>query len=549
MVRRGGGGELAAMKVLEGGNVGGVSGHGANAAGGGAGGRQRGDAGNVVAHGGAANGFFVVEGFAAERRVDDQIHLAGLDQVHDIRAALVHFVHRFKLDPRASECCAGASRGDDSQAGGSEVLGDGGDMALVVVVDAHEDNSRERQALACGELRLGKGEAECGGNAHYFASRAHLGTEDGIHAAEFIERERGRFHGVELADGEFLHATHVHNRKMQVFELAAGHQARGDLGQRDAGGFADVGNGAGGAWIHFKDEDLVVLDGVLHVHQADNVESAGEAHSVIADVREHLGLERDRRENAGGIAGVDAGFFNMLHDSADDDILTIGECVHVHFGCVFEKLVNQDRTLGIGSASDLGGLGDVFLDGFQIVGNDHGAPAENVAWPDENREADLRRGSDRFLRLERRASARLGNIQLGEKGAEAAAIFREVNGLGIGADDFAAVALQLKREIQRGLPAELDDYALWLFAFEDGEDVFKRERLEVEAVGGVVIGRDRFGVAIDHHGFVTVFLERKGGVAATIIEFNSLPDAAGAAAEDDDFRTVHRVGFVVFFVG
>ena len=58
----------------------------------------------------------------------------------------------------------------------------------------------------------------------------------------------------------------------------------------------------------------------------------------------------------------------------------------------------------------------------------------------------------------------------------------------------------------------------------DGEHIFERERLEVEAVAGVVVGRDRLGIAVDHDGFVTILTQRVTGVAAAVIEFNSLPD-------------------------
>ncbi len=237
---------------------------------------------------------------------------------------------------------------------------------------------------------------------------------------------------------------------------------------------------------------------------------------------------------------MDAGFLDVLHDAADDDVFAVGERVHVHFGCVLEELVDQDRALGVGNRADLHRLRHVFFDGLQIVGDHHGASAENVARPDENRQADFGCGGDGFLGRERRAAARLRNIQFSEQRAEAAAIFREIDRFGIGADDLRAVALQLEREIQRSLPAELHDHALRIFALEHGEHVFESERLEVEAIGGVVIGRDRFRIAIHHDGLVAVFLEREGGVAAAIIEFDSLPDAAGAAAEDDDLGAVHR---------
>ena len=84
--------------------------------------------------------------------------------------------------------------------------------------------------------------------------------------------------------------------------------------------------------------------------------------------------------------------------------------------------------------------------------------------------------------------------------------------------------------------------------FVDGEDVFEGERLEVEAVAGVVVGGDGFGVAVDHDGLVAVFAEGKGCVATAVIELDALPDAVGATAEDDDFAVGCGRGFVFFVV-
>ena len=81
-------------------------------------------------------------------------------------------------------------------------------------------------------------------------------------------------------------------------------------------------------------------------------------------------------------------------------------------------------------------------------------------------------------------------------------------------------------------------------ALEDLDDVFFGQRLEIEAVGGVVVGRDGLGVAVDHDGLVAGVAQREGGVAAAIVELDALADAVGAAAEDDDLLAVGRARLV-----
>ena len=105
---------------------------------------------------------------------------------------------------------------------------------------------------------------------------------------------------------------------------------------------------------------------------------------------------------------------------------------------------------------------------------------------------------------------------------------------GRGADDRHAVGLEVARQLQRRLPAELDDHAVGLLVVDDLEHVFERQRLEIEAVGGVVVGGHRLRIAVDHDGLVAVLAQRQRGVHAAVVELDALADAVGAAAEDHD---------------
>ncbi len=69
------------------------------------------------------------------------------------------------------------------------------------------------------------------------------------------------------------------------------------------------------------------------------------------------------------------------------------------------------------------------------------------------------------------------------------------------------------------------------------EHVLQGQRLEVEPVRGVVVGRDRLWVAVDHHGFEPSLGGGKARVHAGIVELDALADPVRPAAEDDDSRT------------
>ena len=84
-----------------------------------------------------------------------------------------------------------------------------------------------------------------------------------------------------------------------------------------------------------------------------------------------------------------------------------------------------------------------------------------------------------------------------------------------------------------------------LLGAQDLQHVLGRQRLEIEPVGGVVVGRDGLRVAVDHDRFIAGVAQREGGVAAAIVELDALADAVRPAAEDDDLlarRDLRLVG-------
>src|SRR4029077_7880315 len=115
---------------------------------------KRGDAWNVVADSSAANGFFVVEGFAAERSVDDQIDFAGLDEIDDVGAAFIYLEYAFGFDSCGLKSSGGSARGGELKPERSEFFTDGREMSFVPIIDAEEDGAFAGKALARGELRF-----------------------------------------------------------------------------------------------------------------------------------------------------------------------------------------------------------------------------------------------------------------------------------------------------------------------------------------------------------------------------------------------------------
>ena len=102
---------------------------------------------------------------------------------------------------------------------------------------------------------------------------------------------------------------------------------------------------------------------------------------------------------------------------------------------------------------------------------------------------------------------------------------------------------QGQRQLQGGLAAELNDHALRTLSLDDIEHILQRQRLEIEAVTGVVVRRDSLGIAVHHHRGKAAVLGRERGVTAAVIELDSLTDAVGTAPKDHHFAAIVRLNF------
>src|SRR3546814_3264455 len=94
------------------------------------------------------------------RSVEDQLHIAVLDSIDDMRAAFGDLVDALDLDPLPREIIGGAAGRDDLPAPVGQLFHRADDARLVAVLDRYENAARGRQAVARAELRLRQGEGE-----------------------------------------------------------------------------------------------------------------------------------------------------------------------------------------------------------------------------------------------------------------------------------------------------------------------------------------------------------------------------------------------------
>ena len=327
-----------------------------------------------------------------------------------------------------------------------------------------------------------------------------------------------------------------------LLDRLADHDARRGLRERDAGCLRREGHGARRARVRLDDVERVRHERVLHVDQALHAAALGDRERRLAQTADLVVAQRAWRQRARRIAGVDAGLLDVFHDAADVQLVAVEQCVDVDLDRILQELVDEQRR-GQASGDDRVGLRlveravDVLLKLGVVVNDLHAASAEHVARAHEHRVADVVRGVERLAEAERGAEARRVELLGAQHLTEELAVLGQVDRFGGRAEDRHAGGLEPRGERQRRLAAELHDNALdrahLLLGFVDLEDVLEGQRLEVEAVGHVVVGRDGLRVAVDHDR-VIVLAELLHRVHAGVVELDALADAVGAGSEDDD---------------
>src|ERR1700730_1389019 len=121
--------------------------------------------------------------------------------------------------------------------------------------------------------------------------------------------------------------------------------------------------------------------------------------------------------------------------------------------------------------------------------------------------------------------------------------------LRLGTDDIDTVRLQGRREVQRCLTAKLYDRSPALLLLIDVQYIFQGQRLKIEFVAGIVVGRDRLRIRVYHHSLESFLFERERGVDATVIKLDSLSDAIWSATKYHHPAAVSFPNLILLSVG
>ena len=232
------------------------------------------DVWNSVLDGGFADVGVVVAAHFAAGRIDDELDFVVHDAVDDVGPAFMHLQDGMGRDAAGEQKMIGFLRGQDAEPQFVELPRDALDGAFVLVLHGNQDGPAFRQDLLRRFLRLVIGQTEGIGHTQHFAGRTHLRPEDGIDFREHIEGEDG-FLDAEMMEGFTF--------QIEVRDLLSQHDLGGNPGHGNVADLGNQRNGARCARIGFQDIDHIVGDGILHIHQADDIQFVGDLARILVN--------------------------------------------------------------------------------------------------------------------------------------------------------------------------------------------------------------------------------------------------------------------------
>src|SRR5262245_10767317 len=242
---------------------------------------------------------------------------------------------------------------------------------------------------------------------------------------------------------------------------------------------------------------------------------------------------------------MNTGAFDMLHDAADNHVLAIAQGVNIQFYGVVKEFVDQNRMLG----RSRNRVSHIMLEGIAVIDDFHSSAAEHIGRPNQDWITQTLGNLESLFIGTSDAILWLLDTELVEESCESFSVLGQIDAVRRGADDLHPGPFQRQCKLQRGLAAELNDYAVGVFPLHNVQDLFQSQRFEIKLVRRIVIRADGFRIAVDHDGFITFFPQGEGRVHAAVVELDALADAIGATAQDHDLFSLRRVGFVFPFVG
>ena len=219
---------------------------------------------------------------------------------------------------------------------------------------------------------------------------------------------------------------------------------------------------------------------------------------------------------------------DVFDNRRDQSLVAVTDGVHLHL-LASDILVDQHRVLG----TDLYRRGHVAHQVLGVLHHFHRPASQDVRRAYQHRVTQFLGHRNRLVCGHHRLALGLGDTQTPEQTLEAPPVLGGVDPLHTGAQDRGVVVGQVAGQVDGRLATKLYHHSVRLLLVDHVEHVLRSQGLEVELVGSIEVGADRFRVVVDDQPLHPGLLQRPDSVDRAVVELDSLANADRPGTQHD----------------
>ena len=173
---------------------------------------------------------------------------------------------------------------------------------------------------------------------------------------------------------------------------------------------------------------------------------------------------------------------DVLHDTGDQHILPVRNDIHLQLGAG-HIFIHQHRILNSPGED----AAHIYLGLLPCTGDRHVLPANDIGRTQQHRITQIFCCFQRLRKRVDSAPARAADAEALQQGIKASAVFSHVDAVSRGTKNVYTPLMQKAGKLDGSLPAEGDHNTHGLFHLQNIPDVFRTQRLKIQAICRIVV--------------------------------------------------------------
>ena len=230
------------------------------------------------------------------------------------------------------------------------------------------------------------------------------------------------------------------------------------------------------------------------------------------------------------VAGMDTRTLNMLHDTRDQDILSITYGIYLDLFAL-QVLIYQNGMFLCDPVDNA----DILVHILVIDGDLHTLSAQHVGRPDKHRISQCICHTDRLVCRIYCMPLRSRNMTFLQNLIEKFPVLRSIHILRRCSQNFHTHLHQGFCELDSRLSAKLHDSAVRLFYIYHILHILRSQRFKIQLICNVKVRTYSLRIVVDNDRLIALFFECPGTVHGTEVKLNSLADTDRTGTQNENF--------------